>query len=256
MNKSSPTPSLNHPPLDEDWSSHPAVEWLFARKNLFLGVFLFLIAILLIASRLISWRTQEAEKDFFQAQTNFTQFEQDAATPHSSIATTNLEQLQEIMKRHPELKAKYEGSLAQTLLITKETALAQPFIDDIFTRTQPDHLELYKNYTQTSLLIGQGKYGDALQNAIQLKSTLDQQQNQQENQQEKSKNSVLYFFNLVRMAILYEQLGQPQEELKTWNEIQNQMGRSPVLLSANGAYQVGNVSLEQYIEERKHSLMK
>lgn len=249
MNKSSNSSSLHNIHFDEDWTSHPAIEWLSAHKNILLWAVFGVIAALIIASRLMTWRTLDAEKDFFQAQTAFTQFEQTAGrTADSTTAAANLEQLQAIMKRHPELESKYEGPLAQTLLITGQVPLAQTYIEDIFKRTQPDHLQLYQNYTQTSVLIDKGSYADALQSAKQLKSDLDQLN--------EGANPILYAYNLIRLAMLYQQKGQPEAELKAWEELQNQPQRVKAVFEANQAFQVGNASLTQYIEGRKSALTR
>jgi hypothetical protein len=247
MNKYSKSPSLNNIQFDEDWSSHPAIEWLSAHKNILLWAFFGLVATLIIVSRLIAWRTLDAEKDFFQIQTAFTQFQQAAITPtDSSTAAADLEQLKALMQQHPELKPKYEGPLAQTLLINGQIPEAQIFIEDIFKRTQPDHLQFYQDYTQTSLLIGQGHYADALERAEQLKSSLDQLA--------EGVNPILYVFNLIRLAMLYQQTHQPQAEWNAWEELQNQPQRMEAVLTASQVLKIGNASLNQYIEERKNVL--
>ncbi len=249
MNKSSVNSSLNNVDLGEDWSSHPAIEWLSANKKFLLWGFLALLACLILAYRMIATRTLNAESDFFQAQTAFTQFQQASLSSEENSAEADLQQLQAILQRRPELKPKYEGALAQTLLITGQTAQAQNFAEDIFKRTQPDHLQLYQNYSQTSLLIAEGRYADALQQAQQLQATLDQLN-------EKA-NPTLYVFNLIRLAMLYQQTGQPQEELQVWEQFQNQPSyRLDFVLAANHALKVGQASLNQYIEERKQALTR
>lgn len=247
MNKSSPSP-INNIHFDEDWTSHPAIEWLSNNKHFLMWGFLGLLAALILASRLITWKTLDAEKDFFQAQTAFNHFEEAAVSTEDQTAAADMEQLEAIMKRHPELKPKYEGPLAQTLLITGEVPQAEPFINDILKRTKPDHLSLYQNYTKGSVLIGEGRYADALQNAKQLKADLDQLGGES--------NSILYVFNVVRLAMLYQQMNEPQNELKMWEELENQPQRLEALVAAAQAYQIGNASLEQYIEERKSALAR
>ncbi len=248
MNKSSPSSSPKNLSFDEDWSSHPAIEWLSAHKKILLWALFALIALLILASRFAAAKTLNAESDFFQAQTTFTQFQQAAITPtaENSSAPTDLEQLEAIMLRHPELKPKYEGSLAQTLLINGNIAQAKPFIEDIFNRTKSDHLQLYQDYTQTSVLIGEGSYSEALHQAQQLKSTLDQLTAEA--------NPILYVFNLIRLAMLYQQTEQAEQELKTWNELQNQPQRLEAVLAASQVLKAGQASLNQYIEERKNAL--
>lgn len=248
MTKSSTPSSLKNINFNEDWSSHPAIEWLSAHKRTLLWIFFALIALIVIASRFIYTHNVNAESDFFQAQTAFTQFQKAALTSptETSSAATDLQQLIAIMQRHPELKPKYEGSLAQTLLVGGEVPQAQSFIEDIFKRTQPDHLKLYQDYTQTSLLISEGRYAEALLQTQQLKSVLDPLN--------EGTNSILYVFNLIRLAMLYQQTGQPEQELKTWEELQNQPQRLEAVLAANQILKIGQASLNEYIEERKTAL--
>jgi hypothetical protein len=245
MSKSSVNPSLNNIDLGEDWSSHPAIEWLSANKKILLWGFLALLACLILAYRLVAMRTLNAEADFFQAQTLFTQFQQAAISSPDSVSS-ELDQLKAIMERHPELKPKYEGPLAQTLLMMGQDAQAQAFATDIFERTAPDDLSLYQDYSQVSLLISEEHYADALQQTQLLQAALDQLN-------EKA-NPILYVFNLIRLAMLYQQMGQTQEELQTWEQLQNQPQRLEAVLAANHVLKVGQASLNQYIEERKNAL--
>lgn len=245
MSKSSVNSSLNNVDLEEDWSSHPAIEWLSANKKILLWGFLALLACLILTYRLMAMRTLSAETDYFQAQTLFTQFEQASSSSPDSLPS-ELDQLKAIMERHPELKPKYEGSLAQTLLIMGQDAQAQAFATDIFERTAPDDLSLYQDYSQVSLLIGEERYADALQQTQLLQAALDQLN-------EKA-NPILYVFNLIRLAMLYQQMGQAQEELQAWEQLQNQPHRLEAVLAANHVLKVGQASLNQYIEERKNAL--
>lgn len=246
MNKSSNNSSLNNLHLDEDWSSHPAIEWITSHKSVLLWGVCAFVAILILSLRLITWRTIDAERDFFQAQTAFNQFEQTAASTENVTALAELEQLQAIMQRHPELEAKYQGALTQTLLITGPVSQAQIYMDDIFKRNESAQLQMYQHYTTGSLLIAQKRYPEALQNAKQLKFDLEQLGEES--------NSILYVFNLVRLATLYQHLEQSQDELNAWLELQNQPQRLDAVHAANQAFQVGNASLNQYIEERKKVL--
>lgn len=246
MNKSSANSTLNNMNLNEDWSSHPAIEWLSSHKKFLLCGFLALLACLILAYRLIAIQTLQSENDFFQAQTAFAQFQTNKTSQDSTVTASDLEQLKAIMQSHPELKPKYEGALAQTLLIRGQVSEAQPLAKDIFQRTQSDHLQLYQHYSQTSLLIAEGDFASALQQAQQLQTTLDQLN-------EKG-NPILYVFNLIRLGMLYQQTGQPQEELRTWDQLQNQPQRLEAVLAASQILKIGQASLNQYIEERKRTL--
>lgn len=248
MSKSPPNPSINKLNFSEDWASNPAVEWLSSNKQTILWIFGGLLALLILAYRLVVSHTESSESDFFRAQTAFAEFQQEGIQPKDqTAAAATLEELDALMKRHPELKPKYEGSLAQTLLISGQAAQAVPYAEDIFNRTKPDHLKLYQDYSKTSLLIAQGKDGEALTQALLLKKTIDEDANQ-------TSDSTLYIFNLIRLAMLHQQLGQKEEELKMWEQIQKLSPESESLAFTNHAFMIGQASLAQYIGERKKSL--
>ncbi len=248
MSKNSIPSSLKTNDFSEDWNNHPAVEWLICNKKILLWAVTTLLALLILAYRLVAQRTLHVENDFFQAQAAFTKFQQEIlSSEESPSAIPSLQQLETLMQHYPELKAKYEGSLAQMLLITGQTSQARTFAEDIFKRTQPDHLQLYQDYSKTSLLISEGQYAEALSQAQQLKQTMEQVGDE-------ATNPNLYLLNLIRLAMLYQQLGHAQKELQVWEQFQNQPQYLEAMMAINQAFKSGQASLNQYIEERKHAL--
>lgn len=236
--------SIKNLDLGDNWSSHPAVEWLLHNKQTFIWVFLGLIVILIAATRFAAMSTLKAENDFFQAQHAFAQFQKEELTADNEDATEHLEELEAIMTRHPEIKPKYEGALAQALILTGNHSEAQKFADDIFKRTKPDHLGYYQDYSRTSLLISEGHYNEALPLALQLKVSLEGQG--------ANENPILYVYNLIRIAMLYQQTNQPTEELKSWEELES----LEAVAAADQVFTIGQASLNQYIEQRKKALNK
>lgn len=244
MSKPTP-PSLKNIDLGEDWNQHPLVEWLANHKQIILWIFVSLLALLIVTYQLIAVRTVHNESDYYQAQTIFTQFQQ-ADFSANSTAETELKQLEALMNNHPELKARYEGPLAQTLLVLGQVPQARVFAEDIFKRTQTEHLQLYQDYSKSSLLIGEGRYSEALQQAQQLQQMLTQLE-------PGAALPTLSVFNLIRLGVLYQQLGQQQEERQIWEQLQNFQDLE-ALVTVNQALKAGQASLNQYIEERKQAL--
>ncbi len=107
----------------------------------------------------------------------------------------------------------------------------------------PAHARFAKN----SLTIGQGDYAHALMEAKELKRSL------QERTEERS--SLLYHFNLLRIAFLEMQLGNPQEELAGWTELLQAGEQDPrewaLLLSC---FQKEDLSLLDFIHARQKVL--
>ena len=250
MSKFSIISSLKNFDFSEDGDIHQAIQWLSSKKKIILWSLIGLFALLILSYRITAQRTLNAESDFFQAQAAFTQFQQASqmdSKDEDKAASSDLEKLVAMMQRYPELKAKYEGSLSQMLLISGQVSQARLFAEDVFKRTQPDHLELYQDYSKTSLLIGEQLYAQALQKAQQLKQGMDQNIAE-------AANPILYVLNLIRLAALYQKLDQPAEEQQIWELFQDQPQRQEALIAANHAFKAGRVSLNQYIENRKQVL--
>lgn len=241
MSKASPS-NNNFNLNDSDWTTHPLTEWIFSNKQTIIGLFIGLLALLLISYRLISSQSANAEVDFTKAQAIFTQF-QEKALSDPEAAQKNLEELEPLMTTHPDLKPKYQGSLAQTLLITGQTAKATSFAEEVFKRVKSDHLDLYQNFSETSLLISHQDYTQALEKANQLKEKL-------EVAPASITTPLLYEMNLVRLAMLYQEKKEPTEELKIWELLESRT-LTPETLNA---FKVGKTPLTQYIKERKKTL--
>lgn len=230
--------------LDEEWGSHPAIEWLFANKNMVIYTFFGLMAALIFASQYVNWRTINAEKDYFEAQAAFNDFEKNSSQlEENSQADADLNRLLTLLQKHPELKPKYDGPVAQTLIIDGKAAQAQPIVASIFDRTQADHLHLYRDYTKASLLIAHGLHQEALQVSQQLDEKL--------NQANQEKNPFLFLFNLVRLGLLYQQTGQLGNELNIWDQLQSKLLDSEAGQITHQTLSIGQASLDQYITERR-----
>lgn len=229
--------------LHDDWTNHPFVEWLSANKNNIIWAFLSIFAILIIISRFMAVKTANAEKDYFQSQSLFDQFESKVFSSNDrSEATVELEKLNELMSIYPELKPKFEGSLAQDLLIIGEVPQAQSYATDIFKRTATEHLQDYQHFSQSTFLIEQGLFEEALKESKNLQAKLDGLAN--------TNYSLLYVMNLIRIATLHQQLGQDEEELRAWRQFQNLPTELESVKIANQIFTIGKASLGDYIKDR------
>ena len=168
-----------------------------------------MLILIIIAFRFLSGKNADAEADFIKAQLLFTQFQLNEPADQEE-AKKNLEQLEILMNKYPDLHAKYDGAIAQSLLTEGNSTEAALFADRVFKRTKPDQLDLYKEFAQTSLLIGSGDYKEALEKARLFKQTLEENGNS---------NSLLSIYNTIRLAMLYQQLGQSTEEKQNWAQV-------------------------------------
>lgn len=237
-------------------------EWIadYGRKVIYL--ILGLIILFLLMYRLSSGSKANALTDYLNADNDFLRFQESSLT-ESLSPTGPLTHLEEILNRRPELHARFDGLIAQVLLTKDDPQNAKIFADSAFQRIQRDHLPYYTDYAQTTLLISENKYQEALESAQDLKKKMLATINASDDQQQFGE--MLFLFNLIRIAFLEQQMGIPSQELATWQEVstriqpqENQKKSSKrmqkSLQAFNAHFQQGNASLLNYIKEREKKL--
>lgn len=153
------------------------------------------------------------------------------------------EKLKRAIKDNPDLETKFGAQIADAFIAQNEGEKAEPFADKVFKRVKkqsPNHAE----FAEGSLLISKGDFQNALSKAVTLNEKLDQ-------------GSLLYGFNLVRIASLYRVLETPDKEIAALQELENYMKMnqkaSSILLQC---FQEGDLTLEDYITYRKSAVLK
>jgi hypothetical protein len=239
MNK--PTSTVKKINFQPDWSAESIVEWISSNKKMIAGIAISFLTLFLIFYALTSTRSAQTEKDFFISQNTFQSFQQSGAnSPLTENASTTLKELRELMIRHPELQAKYEGPVAQTLLISDQVSTLPLFTKSLFERTSWEETEFYQLFAKTSLLIASGKWNEAKQEAVQLQESLDALQN--------PGHQILSALNFFRLGILNKELGNKEEELRIWNQLDNYWKMVPNLKQM---FTMGQSTLEQWVTNRK-----
>ena len=174
--------------------------------------------------------------------------------------------LEKLVSSHPELQTKFGGLIAQRLLSTGETKRATAYMTKALERAQGLISPYYTRFSETTLLIANGKFMIALKEAKQLKSDLEKDAflwEQMDSQ--KRSGGLLYAYNLIRIAALERELGSKEGEKAAWEEILCNAGWSkveePVKTYDPKAYatlarnfQSGSFSLLDYIKQRKKEL--
>ncbi len=84
-----------------------------------------------------------------------------------------LSNLEKPLKSHPELEAKFGTHIAQRLLSLGEVHKADPYAKAAIKRSQELTSPYYSRFSKNTLLIAQGKYAAALEEAKRLKSELE-----------------------------------------------------------------------------------
>ena len=142
MTKHSTSSSFNSQDFLEEWLEHPAIEWISANRKTLLWSLFSLFAVLILAYRVLAWQNTRSEEDYFRANFLFQEIQNSSS---KNDKTAPLQELAAIMQRRPELQAKYDGSLAQMLIIENSPSQAIEFAKPTFKRVRPDRLYPFEN---------------------------------------------------------------------------------------------------------------
>lgn len=226
----------------DSWAEHPLSDWLSSNKQMILWGIAALLAILVISYRVLSYQTAHAEADYFKAQSLFKDFQQSSVLGENAAKDReNLESLESLMKSYPDLRVKYEGPLAQTLLIDNQLEKSRVFANSVFKRTQDDAISPYHQFSITSYAIQEGNYEAALAQSKELKAQLNPEILGDE-------EKTLYFFNEVRMGVLSRQLGLKEEEQVIWSDLKKQINNYPQLKTLLALFKNGEAQFENYFD--------
>lgn len=214
------------------------------RRSLSFGA-VALALLLLFAVRYSSSMQSNNQEDYLNAARYFSQTCGEGIDREEALT-----QLQAIMARHQELHAKYDGDLAQSLLNHDKSCVAKGYAYSIMTRVGQEHP--YANrFTEATFLIAEGSYQKALELARALKSELEERELTE-------KFETLYAYNLLRIAMLTQEIGSAQEEILAWDELYRKLPQSGAEDGERSAYRQlmqnfhrGSISLIDYIEARK-----
>ncbi|MBS4167155.1 Uncharacterized protein NEOC65_002261 [Neochlamydia sp. AcF65] len=248
--------------------AHPLTQWTLGNGKILLYSFLGLIILGFILFQFI-WRHHAAsEADFIRAEKKFSLFisSQESSDPAAEVEA--LRNLHAIMAAHPELYPKYEGLIAETLLLRGKNEEASLYATSAIKRTAYENDPFYTSYAQTTLLLAREEYEEGLKAALHLRNSMLEQGEAFKDKPEKLQyGTFLYAFNLLRIAMLQQQLSLFPDELATWKEweeltIKSREGTLPfylkdqLFLSFNNLLSEGKASLADYIEARKKLITK
>ncbi len=193
----------------------------------------------------------DAQVDFLAADIAYQHWE--------GVPGEHLSKLQKILRKHPELHAKYDGAIAQKLLNSSEQGLAMSYAKAALKRME-GFSPYYIDFSQSSLLIAENKLEEALSRSKALKSSMEKDDGFWEKKSEIVRHGcILYAYNLLRIAMLEKAAGTPEGELLAWKEFKENGGTSKVydpeayqLIQSN--FQNDEISLLDYIKHREDVL--
>lgn len=171
-----------------------------------LGVILLLVGL----SQLLHRSQGEWSTDYNAAQIAFEQWKEDEK---------GFKKLERLIKKHPALHEKYDAQIVQRLLGTGAKGAAGAYASLVFKRIE-DFSPHYKQFSATSLLVGEEKWGEALTAAKELKEKMEKDTPfWEQGSQIVRHGSILYGYNLLRIALLEGKAGSPSTELKAWKTL-------------------------------------
>ncbi|MBS0615185.1 MAG: hypothetical protein JSR58_01365 [Verrucomicrobia bacterium] len=239
------------------------IQWLKNHQYLFAAGCGALVILLFAAGRFLGWFQGGGAADFVSVDATYRKWDGGKET---------LSKLEKILRRHPELHVKYDGAIAQKLLSSSQSGLAQAYAHAAIKR-MGTFSPYYTDFSSASLLIAGGKLEDALAAAKKLKIQMENDEAfWQKRSPIVSHGSILYAYNLVRIAALEKVAGSPEGELTAWHELKKNAGwdlaapstkasdaEAYLLVAQN--FQLKDVTLRDYIRHReavltssKHSL--
>lgn len=162
-----------------------------------------------------------------------------------------LDQLQLLMHKHPELKVRYEDRIVHKLISMGEFDRALPHAAQALARVE-DLAPQWVDFGRTTLLIGKKEYSKALSETLRLKRSLDESSSLKE-------AGLLRGFTQLRLATLYQKLGNAQEELAVWCDFERAAeGRGSLSKETfeklKSHFTERNIDLLDYIRHRKVEL--
>ena len=238
-------------------------EWISEHSKTILISFLTLLVLSFCLFQLTGKLSSGKKSDYLQVQKAF-----HAWVSKEGADSQLLSNLEKPLKSHPELEAKFGTHIAQRLLGLGDVRKADSYANAALKRAEELTSPYYARFSRNTLVISQGKYTEALEEAKRLKSELEQDDAFWERRDKFIRSgTILYAYNLVRIASLEGQLGSKEGELKAWEELVRNAGwkdrpinlktydpEAYALLAQN--FTQGDISLLDFIEQRKKELTR
>lgn len=241
MKKHKPIEVVAEPSLSDRISTHPALEWLYQNKTNVGWALLILVAAGVMLYQTVGSWSRQAGKNYLAAENSY--LEMRSTTGETSQLAS--ERLQRLIAEQPDLQPKYDGLIAQFLLIRGETEAAALLAQRAINRTEAENSPYFDRYAATTLTISQGNYRPALVESMDL-------QKQIISNSQLSKSSLLPL-NLLRIAMLQQKLNLEEDELNSWSQWQDlakEEGKATQFQQVAQLYSEGEIDLQNYIAHR------
>ena len=168
--------------------------------------------------------------------------------------TTYLE-MKKALRKVPALEKKYEATIAQKLFEGEKLSEALSMALSSIKRIEGD-APFHASYGETTILIEQGSYQDALEKSVGLKEVMNRDRDWAAITGEQLVGgSLLYAHNLLRIACLQQELKNKPGEKAAWEELEVFLKTKDTLSHlVFGNFREKGLDLSSYISERKKQL--
>lgn len=247
--------------IESSWEDNPAIQMLAQYGRNALIALLAIIALVFLVYRVTMIGKAQEEMDFWNADKEFRTFTANETELTDPLAIEDaLIKLNALMNSNPELNAKYDGMIAQTLINRGDAGDAIPFANRGISRTKSENTPFYTSYSESTLLIAQQRYEDALKQSQALDSQMRDAIQKNAAAQDRKFGDTLFALNILRIGILQQQLGLKNEERKTWQEwkqYSSGTATSPLAKAfqhQRAIFSEGKTSISDYIDGRLAAL--
>ena len=153
---------------------------------------------------------------------------------HNAVhSRADLKQMKKIAAKYSHLQSHLDAPLAQESLNQKDIKTSLALSKRIQSRLAPN-LELILAFNETTFLIAQKKYADALKCSNSLKEKIDSE-----------KMPILYAYHLLRVASLEKALGNEE----SYREHLKEFTACHANISQSGSLKLGQLSLGDFISK-------
>jgi hypothetical protein len=235
------------------------------KRFLFLLIPFFLLA-LIVTFKSSLWDSQ-GHQGFLLANSTYLKWDK-TQTGESS----HLQVLKGLFKKHPEWAVPYEALIVQKLLALGQAAEAQSLAENVLKRASQQSPAYYAQFAKTTVLIESRSTAKDLEKALKEALTLKEEMLSDDQfwktQTSSHFGSVLFAFNLLRIAFLSETLKKFDEELLAWKEFKRyakwneaSIDKEMVKLEERAFHVLakhfteGNLSLQDYIKYRETTIL-
>lgn len=191
------------------------VDWFLNHLSIVVTAGVVVVTGMFIAARFVGWLRGDSQVDYVAANLAYNKLESNREA---------LSGLEKWIRRHPELHAKYDAAIAQKLLSSSESGLASGYASATLKRIG-GFSPHYTQFSRTTLTITDGKLAEALAESKKLKAGMEEDLSFWDKRGRVIRyGSLLYAYNLLRIAMLEKTAGSPEGELSAWRDLKKCAG--------------------------------